>query len=87
MQKIKLKLIRPFLFFLYRWLGMEIRDARTGAKLGRVLMVPWRGKILVLGSGLDLRPEFLPQARQSFWKCELGFTRHQPPDFPHEPCP
>jgi hypothetical protein len=84
MKTIKLKLIRPGLLFLIRMFGTNIRDARTGEIIGRVLFVPWRGKILVLGPGLDLLPEFLPQPRQSFWKYELGFTRHQSPDFPNE---
>lgn len=82
-----MKLLRPAVFSLIRWLGTDIRDARTGKVLGRVLLVPWRGKILVLGPGLDLVPMFLPQARQTYWKCELGFTRHPTPNFPHESRP
>jgi hypothetical protein len=76
---------RSILFCVIHWLGSDIHDVRTGQRIGRALLIPWRGRILVLGTGLALVPQFYPQIRPTFWKCELGFTRYPEPDFPHEP--
>ncbi|NBU69352.1 MAG: hypothetical protein EBS49_07050 [Verrucomicrobia bacterium] len=45
---------------LVRWLGHPIRDHRTGELLGRGFLIPWRGKILVLGLREKVRADFLP---------------------------
>jgi hypothetical protein len=66
-------------------LGTRLRDAETGEVLGRVLIVPWRGRIHVIGlEEVTVRPAFLPQQRLTYWKQDLGFTKVPPPDFPHE---
>lgn len=77
MRSIGMKLVHRF--------GARIRDAETGEVLGRVLIVPWRGRIHVIGlEEVTVRPAFLPQQRLTYWKQDLGFTRLPPPDFPHE---
>lgn len=65
--------------------GSPLRDARTGQELGRVLLIPWRGKIHVIGlEEVRVRPVFVPQERLTYWKQEIGFTTHDTPDFPRE---
>lgn len=86
MKKLKLKVFRPIVLWLIRFLGSDIRDVQTGKIIGRALLLPWRGHILVLGTGLALVPTFCPQQRLTFWKRELGFKQHPAPDFPHESC-
>jgi len=85
MNKLKLKVIRPVVMWFVHVLGSDIRDVQTGQVIGRALLVPWRGRILMLGCGMVLVPKFFPQPRLTFWKRELGFTRHPAPDYPHEP--
>jgi hypothetical protein len=65
-----------------RAFGMAIIDAQTGKALGRALLIPWRGKIHVIGLEAAVRPTFLPQTRLTYWKQEIGFTVHCAPDFP-----
>lgn len=62
--------------------GAEILDQETGHSLGRALLVPWAGKIHVIGLSAAVRPVFLPQKRLTYWKQELGFTAHPAVDFP-----
>jgi hypothetical protein len=79
------KLIRSIGMALVHRFGTRLRDARTGEVLGRVLIVPWRGRISVIGlEDVTVRPVFLPQQRLTDWKQDLGFTRHPSPDFPRE---
>ena len=70
-----------------RLLGSPVRDVRTGQVLGRALLVCFRGKVHVIGLETAVIPVFVPQERLTYWKQELGFTAHPPPDFPHEPRP
>lgn len=63
--------------------GTRIVDQRTGKSLGRALLVPWRGKIHVIGLETAVRVFFLPQRRLTYWKQEIGFETHSPPDFPN----
>ncbi len=67
-----------------RTIGTKIVDPQSGESLGRALVIPWRGKIHVIGLERPLRPFFVPQQRLTYWKQELGFTTHPPPDFPNE---
>ena len=64
-----------------RALGSRIVDHNTGRPLGKALIIPWRGKVLVIGLDAAVRPQFLPQHRLTYWKQELGFTVYPPPDF------
>jgi hypothetical protein len=76
---------RSIVLRVIHWLGSDIHDVHTGQRIGRALLIPWRGRVLVLGDGLALVAQFHPQSRFTWWKRELGFTRHPEPDFPHEP--
>jgi hypothetical protein len=81
MQKIK-EFVRAAGLSIFRALGTTIVDAKTGARLGRAFLVPWRGTIKVIGLETPVVPVFLPQNRLTYWKQELGFTVHPAPDFP-----
>jgi hypothetical protein len=70
-----------------RLFASDLVDFRTGKKIGRALLLPWRGKIHVIGLEEAVQVAFIPQERLTFWKQEIGFTVHPPPDFPHEPHP
>jgi hypothetical protein len=74
---------RRLILALARSVGSKIVDAETGRVLGRAFLIPWRGKIAVIGLDAEVKPVFLPQKRLTFWKHELGFTVQTPPDFPH----
>ena len=66
--------------------GTRLHDAETGQPLGRVLLIPWGGKIHVIGTvpEFSVRVQFLHQTRLTYWKQEIGFTATPVPDFPHE---
>lgn len=74
--------LRAFGVWMFRQLGSEIRDCRTGEPLGRGLIFAWGGRIRVLGLSGAVVPMPLHQARITYWKQEIGFTRHPVPDFP-----
>ena len=87
MNKLLRQKIRNLGVALAGLFGSDLRDYRTGEKIGRALLIPWRGKVHVVGLHDPVRVVFLPQERLTFWKQEIGFTAHPPPDFPHEPRP
>ena len=90
MNNFKQKVLRPLVLGIINLLGSDIRDVDSGDRIGRALLIPWRGRILMLGGGVAgqiLVPKFCAQRRLTFWKVELGFTRHSAPDYPHEPHP
>lgn len=74
--------IRTIGLKLARFFGSKITDYRSGEILGRALIVMWRGKIHVIGLERSVRLVFLPQERLTYWKQEIGFTVHPPPNFP-----
>jgi hypothetical protein len=76
-------LIRTIGLWLVHTFGTRLIDVETGRDLGRAFVFGWRGKIQVVGLKLAVRPLFLPQKRLTYWKQELGFTTHPPPDFPN----
>jgi hypothetical protein len=79
------KLIRSIGMKLVHRFGTRLQDAETGEVLGRVLIVPWRGRIQVIGlEELTVRPTFRTQQRLTYWKQDLGFTKVPLPDFPNE---
>jgi hypothetical protein len=69
---------------LARFFGTEIADANTGERVGKALMIAWRGRIHVIGLERPVKPQFLPQQRLTYWKQEIGFSVYPPPDFPRE---
>lgn len=80
---IKMRL-RNFGVRLAQTLGTRILDQRTGRSIGRAFVIPWRGKIHVIGLEPPMRVSWIPQERVTYWKQEIGFTTHPPPDFPNE---
>ena len=66
--------------------GTRLHDAVTGEPLGRVLLIPWGGKIHVIGvvPEFSVRAQFLVQSRLTYWKQEIGFTTTPVPDFSRE---
>ena len=76
--------IRRIVIGLARSVGSKITDAETGRVLGRAFLVPWKGRIAVIGLDAEVKPVFVAQKRLTFWKQEIGFTVQPPPDFPHE---
>ena len=86
MNPLKLAL-RAVVLKVARLLGSPVRDVYTGELLGQALLVSFRGRVHVIGLEAAVRPVFVPQNRLTYWKQELGFTAHPPPDFPHEPSP
>jgi len=66
---------------LLRLLGSRVLDARSGRDLGRALLLPWRGQILVLAAESPLVPLPVGEHRMRYWKQGIGFTVHEPPDF------
>lgn len=81
MRQLK-RLVRDVGLRILRTCGTTIIDAETGANLGRAFLFPWKGTIKVIGLDTPVRPIFLPQTRLTYWRQELGFTVHPPPDFP-----
>lgn len=78
------KLIRAIGLWIAHSFGMRITDSETGKTLSRAFVIPWRGKIHVIGLTTAARPIFLPQKRITYWKQEIGFVAHPDVDFPRE---
>jgi len=76
-------LIRSLGLSIARSVGTKIKDFESGKSLGRALIIPWRGKIHVIGLEAAVRPMFQPQKRLTYWKQEIVFTEHPSPDFPN----
>jgi hypothetical protein len=78
------KLIRSVGLKITQTIGTPIKDFPSGRSLGRALVIPWRGKIHVIGLKAVARPMFQPQKRLTYWKQEIDFTVHPSPNFPRE---
>jgi hypothetical protein len=78
------KLIRAAGLFIARVFGTRVTDSQTGRPLGKALIIPWRGKIHVIGLEKDVRAIFQPQKRLTYWKQEIVFTTHPSVNFPKE---
>jgi hypothetical protein len=78
------RLIRALVLKIAHTIGTRITDSRSGKSFGRALILPWRGKIHVIGLQAAVRPMFQPQKRLTYWKQEIVFTEHPPPDFARE---
>jgi hypothetical protein len=77
------KSIRAIGLALARRLGTSFADVESGQPLGRAFAFAWRGKIHLIGLETTVRARFLPQSRVTYWKQEIGFSRHPLPDFPN----
>lgn len=75
--------IRAVLLGFARRFGATIKD-ETGRVVGRALIIPFRGKIHVIGLERPVRPVWARQNRLSYWKQEISFTVPPPVNFPHE---
>ena len=75
------RIIRAAGLVVARTIGTRLVDCKTGRSLGKALIIPWRGRIHVIGLETTVIPTFLPQHRLTYWKQELGFTVHDSPDF------
>lgn len=78
------QLLRSIGLSLARAFGTRIVDIESGRTLGKALAISWRGKVHVIGLETAVRAVFLPQKRLTYWKQEIGFTTHPPPDYPNE---
>jgi len=78
------KLIRSVGLSCARLVGTRVIDFNSGRVLGKALIVPWRGKIHVIGLEAAVRPQFQPQKRLTYWKQEIVFSEHPSPNFPRE---
>lgn len=67
--------------WFFRLVGSEIRDCRTGKRLGRGLVFWWGGRLHLLGCDCALVPVPIPQERLTYWKQSIGFTAHSEVDF------
>jgi hypothetical protein len=76
--------LRAIGLFFARLVGTRLVDFQTGRDLGKALIIAWRGKVHVIGLEQAVRVVFLPQKRLTYWKQDIGFTTHPPPDFPNE---
>jgi hypothetical protein len=77
------RLIRSIGLMIAHTFGARVMDFESGRFLGRSFIIPWRGKIHVIGLKAAVRPMFQPQKRLTYWKQEIVFTQHPPPDFPN----
>lgn len=76
------RLLRDLAVSFFRLVGSEVRDCRTGRSLGRGLILPWRGRIHLLGFHHSFVPVPQHQPRLTYWHRELAFTAHDEVDFP-----
>lgn len=79
--------VRRLVIALARSVGSKVVNAETGEVIGRAFVIPWRGRIAVIGLDAEVKPVFLPQKRMTYWKQDIGFMLHSPPNFPHEARP
>ena len=71
------------LLWFARTFGTRLLDPRTGESIGRVLIVPWKGKLAIFGLTKDVRPEFVPQTRVTYAKQDLAFLVVPEPNYPN----
>ena len=76
------RLLRDFAVSFFRLVGSEVIDCRTGRSLGRGLILPWRGRIHLLGFHHSFVPVPQHQSRLTYWNREIAFTAHDEVDFP-----
>ena len=77
------QLAKDFVLWFARNFGARLADSRTGEPIGRVLILPWKGKLAIFGLTKAVRPEFLAQTRVTYAKQDLGFQIVPEPDYPN----
>lgn len=69
--------------FLARRFGSSIQDERTGKVLGKALLVPWGGRVWLMGLHRPyVRAVFVKESRVRYARHWMGFSTHAPVDFP-----
>ena len=81
--KALLQLAKTVVLWVARNFGVKLSDSRTGEPIGRVLILPWNGKLAIFGLTKAVRPEFVAQSRATYAKQELGFHVVPEPDYPN----
>jgi len=76
------RFLRNVAVTFFRLVGTEVHDYRTGRSLGRGLILPWRGRIHLLGFHHAFVSVPLPQKRLTYWHQALAFTAHDEVDHP-----
>ena len=74
---------KAFVLWFARNFGAKLVDLRTGKPIGRVLILPWKGKLAIFGLTKAVRPEFVPQPRVTYVKQDLAFHIVTEPDYPN----
>ncbi len=79
-------LFYKLLIFASHVIGMKVRDHRTGKILGKVLCIPFGGRIHWFGyTGAEfVHPAFEPRDGQNYSHLQLVFKVHPTPDFSNE---
>jgi hypothetical protein len=77
------QLAKAIVLWFARNFGARLADSRTGEPIGRVLVIPWKGKLALFGLTKAVRPEFVPQARVTYAKQDLAFHIVPEPDYPN----
>jgi hypothetical protein len=86
----KLNPVKSYLYklltFASRIIGMKVRDHETGEVLGKVLCIPFGGKIHWFGyTGTQfVFPAFEPRDGRNYSHHQIVFKVHPVPDFPDE---
>ena len=84
------KLANQLVVVAAKLIGSQIRDHRTNQPIGKAILLPFRGKIHLLGyhcpqeHGQHVVPEFDTQQRATYWKQTIVFTQQPEPDYPRE---
>ena len=82
MKKLMLWAGQKAFHLMRRILGGTLIDQRTGEKVPDILIIPWKGRLRVIGlNGAPLKVQFKAQTRETYWCQDLEFSTHEPPDF------
>ena len=68
---------------LTAWIGTRIYDEETGELLGKALLIPWRGRLHLVGytGSVPLRPVVKSTRSVTYWKLTLAFRTATRPDY------
>ena len=71
--------MRHLLDIIVSIIGLKIHCAETGSYLGKALLIPWLGKIYVIGyrGEKPIKPIFLKQEKLSYWQSQIGFVTYR----------
>lgn len=76
-------LLKPLLPHLVAVFGSTIRDARTGRKIGKAILLPWNGTVRVVGlSHAFVMPRFAKAPQTFYWHQTIEFSTYPAVDYP-----